>query len=81
VPQPLHLHEDRLLPAEPGVRAIARRLLQGVAGLPIISPHGHTDPAWFAQKLTVDDTGALSPADIEAERREGMDEDMIQQEY
>lgn len=39
------------------------------------------DPAWFAQKLTVDDTGALSPAQIDADRREGMDEDMIQQEY
>lgn len=39
------------------------------------------DPAWFAQKLTVADTGVLTPADIEAERREGMDEDLIQQEY
>ena len=39
------------------------------------------DPTWFAEKLTVDDTGVLSPADIDAERREGMDEDMIQQEY
>ena len=39
------------------------------------------DPAWFCQRLTVDDTNVLSPADIDAERREGMDEDMIQQEY
>jgi phage terminase large subunit len=39
------------------------------------------DPAWFVQRLTVDDTGVLSPADIEAERREGMDEDLIQQEF
>lgn len=39
------------------------------------------DPKWFAQKLTVADTKALSEADIDAERREGMDEDMIQQEY
>lgn len=46
--KPLMLHADRLFPAEPSVRAIARRLYQSVAGLPIISPHGHTDPAWFA---------------------------------
>jgi phage terminase large subunit len=39
------------------------------------------DPAWFAQRLTVADTGVISPAEIEAERREGMDEEMIQQEY
>lgn len=39
------------------------------------------DPDWFAQRLTVEDTHALTMADIEAERREGMDEEMIQQEY
>lgn len=39
------------------------------------------DPRWFCQKLTVEDTGVLSPAQIDMERREGMDEDMIQQEY
>lgn len=44
----LHLHEDRLFPAEPSVRAIARRLYQSVRDLPILSPHGHTDPQWFA---------------------------------
>ncbi|HCO46872.1 MAG TPA: glucuronate isomerase, partial [Erythrobacter sp.] len=45
---PLELHEDRLFPAEPGIRALARELYADVADLPIISPHGHTDPAWFA---------------------------------
>ncbi|MEO6103644.1 MAG: glucuronate isomerase, partial [Pseudoxanthomonas sp.] len=44
----LSLHEDRLFPAEPTQRAIARRLYALVAKLPIISPHGHTDPAWLA---------------------------------
>ncbi|WP_121115689.1 glucuronate isomerase [Croceibacterium ferulae] len=44
----LVLHEDRLLPADPGTRAIARQLYAGIADLPIVSPHGHTDPAWFA---------------------------------
>ena len=45
---PLILHEDRLFPVDPTQRAIARRLYAQVAKLPIISPHGHTDPAWFA---------------------------------
>ena len=46
--KPLLLHPDRLLPADPAVRAIARALYASVADLPIVSPHGHTDPAWFA---------------------------------
>jgi glucuronate isomerase len=46
--KPLHLHPDRLFPAEPRTRDIARALYATVADLPIISPHGHTDPAWFA---------------------------------
>ncbi|WP_367348500.1 glucuronate isomerase [Sphingobium yanoikuyae] len=45
---PFNLHPDRLFPADPGTRAIARALYEQVANLPIISPHGHTDPAWFA---------------------------------
>jgi glucuronate isomerase len=46
--KPLHLHPDRLFPAEPRTRDITRALYATVADLPIISPHGHTDPAWFA---------------------------------
>lgn len=45
---PLTLHDDRLFSSDPVQRAIARRLYAQVATLPIISPHGHTDPAWFA---------------------------------
>jgi glucuronate isomerase len=44
----LQLHDDRLFPAEPATRGVARRLYREVADLPIISPHGHTDPQWFA---------------------------------
>jgi glucuronate isomerase len=44
----LELHPDRLFPADPTQRAIARELYSEIAGLPIISPHGHTDPVWFA---------------------------------
>lgn len=42
------LHEDRLFPADPTQRAIARELYTEVRDLPILSPHGHTDPSWFA---------------------------------
>jgi glucuronate isomerase len=42
------LHEDRLFPADPDVRSIARRLYASISNLPIISPHGHTDASWFA---------------------------------
>lgn len=48
MPRPPLLHEDRLFPVEPTVRAVARELYAGVCDLPIISPHGHTDPRWFA---------------------------------
>ena len=44
----LALHPDRLFPAEERTRAIARGLYASIHGLPIVSPHGHTDPAWFA---------------------------------
>ena len=39
------------------------------------------NPEWFAQILTVRDTGALTDEDIEAERRAGMSEELIQQEF
>lgn len=47
-PKPLSLHEDRLFAADPAQRAIARRLYAQAGKLPIVSPHGHTDPAWWA---------------------------------
>jgi glucuronate isomerase len=44
----LELHPDRLFPADTDTRSVARRLYTEVATLPIISPHGHTDPEWWA---------------------------------
>ena len=40
-----------------------------------------SNPKWFVSRLTVDDTKVLSPEDIEEERKSGMTEDLIQQEY
>jgi glucuronate isomerase len=48
MPRPLTLDPDRLFPADPATRSLARGLYESVKGLPIVSPHGHTDPAWFA---------------------------------
>ena len=53
------LHPDRLLPPDPNTRAIARRLYASVSALPIISPHGHTDPKWFAADENFSDPAAL----------------------
>ena len=43
------LNEDRLFPAELNTRSIARRIYSRISALPIISPHGHTNPRWFAE--------------------------------
>jgi glucuronate isomerase len=53
------LHPDRLFPADPGVRAIARQLYETVVALPIVSPHGHTDPSWYAEDKAFPDPAAL----------------------
>jgi intein/homing endonuclease len=36
---------------------------------------------WFYERLTINDTNVLNERDIERERREGMSEELIQQEY
>ncbi|WP_316860428.1 glucuronate isomerase [uncultured Cohaesibacter sp.] len=43
------LNPDRLFPVEDKARDLARALYETVRSLPIISPHGHTDPRWFAE--------------------------------
>ncbi|MGI8870408.1 MAG: glucuronate isomerase [Mycobacteriales bacterium] len=58
-PARIELHPDRLLPADPTTRAIARRLYAEVADLPIISPHGHVDAAVLA-----DDVPFGNPAEL-----------------
>lgn len=56
---PLSPHPDRLLPAEPAVREIARELYQAAAGLPIISPHGHVPAEWLADNEPFSDPTSL----------------------
>jgi glucuronate isomerase len=57
--KPLVLHPDRLFSSDPDQRSIARRLYGEVASLPIISPHGHTDPNWFADNEPFSDPANL----------------------
>ncbi|AJK69605.1 Uronate isomerase [Corynebacterium marinum DSM 44953] len=52
-------HPDRLLPVDPGTRSIARRLLAHVEDLPVISPHGHLDPAMFVHDEPFSDPTSL----------------------
>ena len=42
------LDENRLFPIESSARTLARALYDTVKDAPIVSPHGHTDPRWFA---------------------------------
>ncbi len=57
--RPLRLSEDRLFPSDPSQRTIARALYAEVSGLPIVSPHGHTDPRWFATDARWTDATSL----------------------
>ncbi len=53
------IHDDRLFPAEPNVRSIARSLYERVRDLPIVSPHGHTQAGWFARNEPFPDPAKL----------------------
>src|ERR1700751_1257362 len=53
------IHPDRLSPAEPGTRRIARTLYEQLRILPITSPHGHTSASWFAKNEPFPDPAKL----------------------
>ena len=53
------IHVDRLFPADIGTRTVARRLYAEVKDLPIVSPHGHTDPRWYAENAPFPDPAKL----------------------
>ncbi|CAM5782042.1 glucuronate isomerase [Cellulomonas persica] len=55
----LALHPDRALPADPGVRSIARELLATTQDLPLVSMHGHVDA-----DLLLDDEPFTDPASL-----------------
>jgi len=57
--KPLTLDPMRLFPAESSARKLCARLYHSVKDLPIISPHGHTDPSWFAENKPFENATAL----------------------
>ncbi|MGA8741422.1 MAG: glucuronate isomerase [Terracidiphilus sp.] len=53
------IQEDRLFPADLKTRSIAHGLYEQVRNLPIVSPHGHTQAAWFASNDPFPDPAKL----------------------
>jgi glucuronate isomerase len=53
------LNGNRLFPAESAARSVAVKLYESIHKLPIISPHGHTDPQWFADNKPFPSPAAL----------------------
>lgn len=53
------LDSDRLFPVEARARDLARALYATIADLPIVSPHGHTDPRWYAENKPFPDPAQL----------------------
>ncbi|MET3635571.1 glucuronate isomerase [Curtobacterium oceanosedimentum] len=56
---PFAPHPDRLFPADPGARAVARTVYDAVRDLPIISPHGHVDASLIADDQPFPDPATL----------------------
>jgi len=50
---------DRLFSTDPWQRGLARALYESVKDAPIISPHGHCDPRWFAENDRFPNPAAL----------------------
>ena len=56
---PLSLHPERLLSGAPDVTKVALELYEGIKDLPIVSPHGHTDPRWFSENKNFENAADL----------------------
>lgn len=53
------LDDNRLFNAEPRARGLARTLYAGIRNLPLVSPHGHTEPRWYAENAHFPDPARL----------------------
>ena len=51
--------DDLLFPPDATTRSVARELFAGIKNLPIVSPHGHTDPRWYAENELFPDPARL----------------------
>ena len=52
-------HEDRFFDSDPTIRRYARALYEETRALPIVSPHGHVDPAILASNEPFPDPASL----------------------
>jgi glucuronate isomerase len=59
VPRPLEPDDDRILPTDPAVRAIAREIFAAVRDLPLISMHGHVEASVLADDEPFPDPAQL----------------------
>ncbi|GAB7192681.1 glucuronate isomerase [Kineococcus sp. NUM-3379] len=57
--RPLELDDDRILPADPAVRAVAREIYGQVRALPLISMHGHVEASVLARDEPFGDPARL----------------------
>ena len=53
------LDDNRLFDAEPKARGLAQSLYAGIKDLPLVSPHGHTEPRWYAENEKFPDPAQL----------------------
>lgn len=67
--------------AENGGWAVFPSTPRGKNHLHALYDMARKNDAWFAERLTVDETGVIGPEIIAEERRSGMSEDEIRQEY
>ncbi|MGJ9477847.1 glucuronate isomerase [Actinotignum sp. GS-2025b] len=56
---PLTLNPDRLFPADPTQRKLAREIFEVTKKHPIISPHGHVPPEWLALNTPFSDPTSM----------------------
>lgn len=52
-------HDEALFAPNEPQASLARALYDTIADLPIVSPHGHTDPAWYAENAPFPDPATL----------------------
>ena len=57
--RPLVLDDDRILPTDPAVRAVAREIFAAVRDLPLISMHGHVEASVLADDEPFPDPAQL----------------------
>jgi glucuronate isomerase len=57
--EPLTIHPDRALPADPSTREVARRVYDTTRELPLVCMHGHVDASVFT-----DDTSFADPSSL-----------------